>query len=43
VYTGQVTHIANQGEFTPKSIQTKQERTNVVFAVEISLKNPQGY
>ena len=42
VYTGQVTHIANQGEFTPKSIQTKQERTNVVFAVKISLKNPQG-
>lgn len=39
VYPGEVTHIASQGEFTPKSIQTKQERTNVVFAVKISLEN----
>ncbi|HWQ76683.1 MAG TPA: efflux RND transporter periplasmic adaptor subunit [Syntrophomonas sp.] len=39
VYTGKVTHIASQGEFTPKSIQTKQERANVVFAVKISLEN----
>jgi HlyD family secretion protein len=42
VYPGKVTHIASQGEFTPKSIQTKQERTNVVFAVKISLANKQG-
>lgn len=42
VYPGKVTHIANQGEFTPKSIQTKQERTNVVFAVKISLENKRG-
>ena len=41
-YTGKVTHIADKGEFTPKSIQTKQERANVVFAVKISLENKQG-
>lgn len=38
-YTGTVTNIASQGEFTPKTIQTKQERTNVVFAVKISVEN----
>jgi HlyD family secretion protein len=38
-YIGTVTHISSQGEFTPKTIQTKQERTNVVFAVKISVEN----
>jgi HlyD family secretion protein len=38
-YTGTVSIIASQGEFTPKTIQTKQERTNVVFAVKISVSN----
>lgn len=38
-YTGTVSLIASQGEFTPKTIQTKQERTNVVFAVKISVPN----
>ena len=42
VYAGKVTHIASQGEFTPKSIQTKKERANVVFAVKISLENKRG-
>lgn len=41
-YTGAVTNIASQGEFTPKTIQTKQERTNIVFAVKISIKNENG-
>jgi HlyD family secretion protein len=38
-YMGTVSQIASQGEFTPKTIQTKQERTNVVFAVKISVDN----
>lgn len=41
-YTGTVTNIASKGEFTPKTIQTKQERTNVVFAVKISIPNENG-
>ncbi|MEA1961716.1 MAG: efflux RND transporter periplasmic adaptor subunit [Bacillota bacterium] len=41
-YHGIVSHIASQGEFTPKTIQTKQERTNIVFAVKISLDNKDG-
>lgn len=39
VYKGTVKHIADQGEFTPKMIQTKKERTNVVFAVKITVEN----
>lgn len=36
-FNGRVQHIATQGEFTPKTIQTEKERTNVVFAVKIAL------
>ena len=36
-FIGTVSNIASQGEFTPKTIQTKQERTNVVFAVKITV------
>jgi HlyD family secretion protein len=39
-YTGTVSHIATQGEFTPKTIQTEKERANVVYAVKISLDEP---
>lgn len=41
-YTGTVSHIASQGEFTPKTIQTKQERTNVVYEVKVSIDNSSG-
>ncbi|ADI01507.1 HlyD family secretion protein [Syntrophothermus lipocalidus] len=42
VFTGRVTYIASRGEYTPKMIQTKKERTNVVFAVKISVDNKDG-
>lgn len=41
-YTGTVTWIADQAEFTPKTIQTKDERANLVYAVKIAVKND-GY
>lgn len=41
-YSGTVSHIATKGEFTPKTIQTKQERTNVVYAVKIEIDNVSG-
>ncbi|MEQ8235710.1 MAG: efflux RND transporter periplasmic adaptor subunit [Syntrophomonadaceae bacterium] len=41
-YTGTVSHIATKGEFTPKTIQTKQERTNVVYEVKIEIDNVSG-
>jgi multidrug resistance efflux pump len=39
-FEGTVSYIANKAEFTPKNVQTQQERVNLVFAVEISLDNP---
>lgn len=41
-YTGTVEEIADKGEFTPKTIQTKKERTNVVYAVKIRVDNQAG-
>ncbi len=38
-FTGFVTFISDEAEFTPKNIQTKEERVNTVFAVKISLEN----
>ena len=42
VFPGTVARIADQAEFTPKNVQTKEERVKTVFAVEISLENPEG-
>jgi HlyD family secretion protein len=41
-FEGTISHIASQGEFTPKTIQTKQERANIVFAVKIDVSNEDG-
>ena len=37
-YKGRVTWIADQAEFTPKTIQTKNERANLVYAVKIAVR-----
>lgn len=42
VFKGTVIEIASRGEFTPKMIQTKQERTNTVYAVKIKIDNSSG-
>jgi HlyD family secretion protein len=36
---GKITWISNKGEFTPKTIQTKDERANMVYAMKIKVKN----
>lgn len=41
-YTGTVTWVSDKAEFTPKTIQTKEERANLVYAVKITVKND-GY
>lgn len=38
-YEGKVTFISPEAEFTPKNIQTKDERTKLVFAVKIEIAN----
>lgn len=39
-YDGKVIYISPEAEFTPKNIQTKDERTKLVFAVKIEINNP---
>ncbi len=39
-YHGTVIFVASEAEFTPKNIQTPQERVKLVFAVKIGLPNP---
>ncbi len=41
-YTGTITWVSDKAEFTPKTIQTKDERANLVYAVKINVKND-GY
>lgn len=38
-YPGTIMWIAEESEFTPKSIQTKDSRANLVYAVKIAVKN----
>lgn len=38
-YTGTLTWISSKSEFTPKTIQTRDERANLVYAVKINVKN----
>lgn len=38
-YPGTITWIAQESEFTPKSIQTKDSRANLVYAVKIAVEN----
>ena len=37
-----VTRIANQAEFTPRNVQTTEGRQTTVFAIELSVQNPNG-
>lgn len=41
-YKGVITWISDKAEFTPKTIQTRDERANLVYAVKISVKNTDG-
>jgi HlyD family secretion protein len=38
-YAGEITWISDKAEFTPKTIQTKDERANLVYAIKIHVKN----
>jgi HlyD family secretion protein len=38
-YTGTIIWISDKAEFTPKTIQTKEERANLVYAIKVKVKN----
>lgn len=39
VFRGTVTWISSQAEFTPKNVQTQEERVSMVFGVKVKLSN----
>ncbi|MCJ7594989.1 MAG: efflux RND transporter periplasmic adaptor subunit [Desulfobacterales bacterium] len=39
-YPGTVTYISPQAEFTPKNVQTKEERVKLVYRIKVTLENP---
>lgn len=41
-FIGRVSEIADQAEFTPKNVQTKEERVDLVFKVKIALRDEEG-
>ena len=41
-YDGTIISISDKAEFTPKTIQTKEERANLVYAIKVKVKND-GY
>lgn len=41
-FSGKVVSISNKAEFTPKTIQTKDERVKLVFRVKVALDNSGG-
>jgi HlyD family secretion protein len=41
-FEGIVTRIADEAEYTPRNVQTEEERRNIVFAIELSVNDPNG-
>ena len=41
-FAGRVSYVSSQAEFTPKNVQTQEERVKLVFAVNVSAENQDG-
>ena len=41
-FTAVVTRIADQAEYTPRNVQTKEERQTTVYAIELKVDNSDG-
>ncbi len=41
-FSGRVSYVSAQAEFTPKNVQTQEERVKLVFAVNVTADNPGG-
>jgi len=41
-FPGRVSYISQEAEFTPKNVQTKDERVKLVYGVKIDIPNPEG-
>jgi HlyD family secretion protein len=42
-YTAEVAQIASEAEFTPKTVQTEEERVKLVYSVKVRITGDRGY
>jgi len=42
IFPGKVTYISPEAEFTPKNVQTKEDRVKLVFGVKVEIENREG-
>ncbi|MGD1009743.1 MAG: efflux RND transporter periplasmic adaptor subunit [Candidatus Aminicenantales bacterium] len=42
VFSGKVTYISPEAEFTPKNVQTKEDRVKLVFGIKVEIENREG-
>jgi HlyD family secretion protein len=42
VFTGKIARIASEAEFTPRNVQTREDRDRLVYAVEVQVQNTDG-
>ena len=43
VYRGRVVHIGSEAEFTPRNVQTPEERTRLVYPVKVRIESDPGF
>lgn len=41
-FPGRIAHIRDEAEFTPRNVQTREERTRLVYGVKVVFPNPDG-
>jgi len=41
-FPGRITYISPEAEFTPKNVQTKEDRVKLVFGVKVEIENKDG-
>jgi HlyD family secretion protein len=41
-FTATIIQIADQAEFTPRNVQTAEGRSSTVYAIKLSVENPEG-
>ena len=41
-FEGRITYISPEAEFTPKNVQTKEDRVKLVFGVKVEIANKDG-
>ncbi len=41
-FSGRISHISQEAEFTPKNVQTKEQRVKLVYAVTLDVRNRKG-